>query len=97
MIRLIFILTLILLILWMGKSILKDLRKLKEGRRPDKHAKTSSSSTPVADKLVKDPVCGVYCPKSKAHTVLWKGKVFYFCSERCRQKFLEQLSSSSSE
>lgn len=45
------------------------------------------SGPQVHDELVKDPVCGVYLPKSQAKPLFLNGKTFYFCSEECRQKF----------
>ncbi len=50
---------------------------------------------PVLDELVKDPVCGVYCPKKEAIAIRVNGKIYYFCSTECRDKFLEQLDKSS--
>ena len=97
MMRLILVLILLFLVFWMGKSIIRDFQRMRQARRSDEPSKASSPAPPVSDKLVRDPVCGVYCPKRTAHTVLWKGKVYYFCSEKCRQKFLSTLSSSSSE
>ncbi len=99
MIRLIIILVLILLIIWVGRSILEDLKSLSTRgprQRGPKKKSPSRPDLPVADKLVEDPVCGVYCPKSTAYTAIWKGKVYYFCSEECRQKFLKEHSSASS-
>lgn len=45
---------------------------------------------PIQDELVKDPVCGVYCPKREALPLVFRGKAHYFCSEKCRQRFLER-------
>ncbi|AEH44635.1 YHS domain-containing protein [Thermodesulfatator indicus DSM 15286] len=84
MFRIILIIVLFLLIWFTIKAIWKDLRQA----RPK--AKTSSSPPEVTDKLVKDPVCGVYCPRKTAYTAIWQGKVYYFCSEECRQKFLAE-------
>ncbi|OAG28250.1 YHS domain-containing protein [Thermodesulfatator autotrophicus] len=84
MFRIILIIVLIWLIWFALKAIWKDLRRV----RPK--SKTSSSLPEVADKLVKDPVCGVYCPRKSAYTAIWQGKVYYFCSEECRQKFLAE-------
>ncbi len=92
MVRLILILILLVLVYWAGRSLWQDLQRLKR-RSPgpwshDSASKGGDSNLPVADVLVQDPVCGVYCPKKKALTAIYKGKVYYFCSEECRQKFL---------
>jgi hypothetical protein len=34
-----------------------------------------------------DPVCGMSVDRSKAPTVEYAGRTFYFCSEECRSKF----------
>ncbi len=82
MIRLIVLFILLLLVLWAGKGILEDLRALLEGgRRKDRR-------TSLSDELVRDPVCGVYCPKSSAYKLKYKGHTYYFCSEKCREDFL---------
>jgi len=102
MMRLLIILALIFLIVWVGRSVLEDLKILSSRRRTASQKRTtkkkspSSPHLPVTDKLVQDPVCGVYCAKSAAYTAIWKGKVYYFCSEECRQKFLKERSSASS-
>lgn len=44
---------------------------------------------PITDELVKDPVCGVYCPKREALQMFYKGKLYCFCSKECKKKFLE--------
>jgi len=39
--------------------------------------------------MVKDEVCGVYLPKDEALKVEIEGKVYYFCSQECRDAFLK--------
>jgi Cu+-exporting ATPase len=36
----------------------------------------------------KDPICGMTVDEATALHVERDGKTFYFCSDRCRQKFL---------
>ncbi len=40
--------------------------------------------------MVKDEMCNTYLPKEDALKANYAGKVYYFCSKECRQKFLEQ-------
>ncbi|MEZ0329065.1 MAG: YHS domain-containing protein [Dissulfuribacterales bacterium] len=47
----------------------------------------SGAKPQVHDELVKDPVCGIYLPKSQAKPLFLNGKTFHFCSEECKQKF----------
>jgi uncharacterized protein len=39
--------------------------------------------------MVKDEVCGVYLPKDEALKVEIEGKVYYFCSQKCKDAFLK--------
>ena len=39
--------------------------------------------------MVRDPVCGLHLPEHRAVTVVRAGETFHFCSERCRQRFVE--------
>lgn len=53
----------------------------------------SRKDQPPADSLprkrmVKDEICNTYIPEEEALKETWKGQVYYFCSEECRQKFL---------
>ena len=47
------------------------------------------SDAPQVNQLVKDPVCGVYIAISEAETLPTKKGSLYFCSNECRQKFLD--------
>jgi len=42
--------------------------------------------------MVKDEVCGVYLPKDEALKVDIEGKVYYFCSQKCKDAFLKARS-----
>ncbi len=53
-----------------------------------KRAKSRTSVGPR--RLVKDPVCGIYVDEEEAIKLKWQGEILYFCSEECRDKFLEQ-------
>jgi len=53
-----------------------------------------SSKTPRFSKhpsgvMVKDEICNTYLPKEDAIKEIYEGKEHYFCSNECRQKFLE--------
>ena len=38
--------------------------------------------------VTKDPICGMSVDESSAISAKRDGKIFYFCSDNCRQKFL---------
>jgi YHS domain-containing protein len=42
--------------------------------------------------MVRDEVCGVYLPKEEALKVEIEGKVYYFCSQECKDAFLKARS-----
>ncbi len=59
--------------------------------RPRKHVGPPSRGGSVpreeGEEMVKDPVCGVYVPRSAAVTKGTSGGLRYFCSEKCRDEF----------
>ena len=46
--------------------------------------------SPAQDVLVQDPVCKTYVPKGQALREKKDGETYYFCSEKCRKRFLDQ-------
>ena len=42
---------------------------------------------PLVPDQAKDPVCGMTVQTSAAKTAVYKGQNYYFCSQRCREKF----------
>lgn len=44
----------------------------------------------IDDVMVKDPVCGVYFPRREGVELRHDGQVVTFCSEACRDRFLEE-------
>lgn len=53
--------------------------------------KTSTGSErQIDDIMVKDPVCEVYFPKRSGISLTVDGKFLYFCSEDCKNKYLEK-------
>ena len=49
-------------------------------------------SSGAADKslpLARDPVCGTFVQQSRALEARSGGQVHYFCSEKCRQTFMD--------
>lgn len=58
------------------------------GQRP--RAKGGARPGEVMDEMVQDPACGTYLPRHEALRVWVKGQERFFCSEACRDKFLEE-------
>jgi uncharacterized protein len=55
--------------------------------KPDRAPRKSSDS---GEKMVKDPVCGMYMDPRLAVKYEIKNGIFYFCSEECKNKFLQK-------
>ena len=47
--------------------------------------------------MVKDPVCGMYMDSRLAVRVDKKSEEFYFCSEECKQKYLNNSAGSGAD
>jgi len=72
------------LVIWMLRRFLALF--LGSGKRPDRRNAAKS----FENYMVKDPVCGMYMD-SRLAVRLEKGKEsIYFCSEECKNKFLEK-------
>ena len=44
----------------------------------------------VEDEVIRDPHCGVYCPKREMISANVEGSILYFCSENCRNAYLQE-------
>lgn len=62
---------------WMASNAL--------GRRAEGDLQTGQTD----DLMEKDPFCGVYFPKREGVHLQRDGKDLYFCSEQCRDRYLE--------
>ncbi|MEF3254601.1 MAG: YHS domain-containing protein [Deferribacterales bacterium] len=47
------------------------------------------SNEPV--ELIKDPICGTFVEKNTTYKVKFYDNIYYFCSEECRQKFINNV------
>ncbi len=59
----------------------------------DSEKKEETQKKIVKENLVKDSVCGLYLPESKAVKLQIKNQNYYFCSNECKEKFLKELNS----
>lgn len=50
----------------------------------------TSSGGAIQDILVEDPVCHTYIPKGQAVRLHYNKKNYYFCSNKCCEKFIEK-------
>ncbi|MDQ7837565.1 MAG: YHS domain-containing protein [Thermodesulfobacteriota bacterium] len=76
-----------IILIFVVYQIYKAVRR--ELGRPEQVNRKKDDSAITAE-LVEDPVCHAYCPKNEAVTAVMDGKSYYFCSEKCKQKFMEE-------
>lgn len=78
----------LILLIYLGYRIAKTLAG----------SATSRQRTPqrepfgvIDDVMVKDPLCETYFPKKDGVKAVIKGKTVYFCSQKCRDEYLDQV------
>lgn len=59
-----------------------------------KSNRAKDNSAIDSNHMVKDPVCGMYMDSRLAVRVDKKSEEFYFCSEECKQKYLNNSAGS---
>lgn len=60
------------------------------GQRPRQQTQARQGTTEFIEELVQDPQCQTYLPKSDALRARIAGEEFYFCSEKCRDDYLNR-------
>ncbi len=78
-------------VLWTGKQVVKQVSTM---LRPEQSEGQTSEPQNVEDDMVKDPMCSTYIPKTLARHKELDGQDYYFCSDECAMKFIEQHSMS---
>jgi len=58
------------------------------GREDGPGRKAATGPIRSEDILVEDPVCHTYIPRGQAIVDKRDGRIYHFCSEKCRDKFL---------
>ncbi len=72
-------------------SIIYLVRRFFAGvfRNPKKSASENNGADNLSTQMVKDPVCGMYMDSRLAVRLENTNGTFYFCSEKCKTKFLD--------
>ena len=86
--RLFLFLALIFLIYYVLKAATSVFSGPGDGSRASSKARDRGQET--WDELVKDPSCGVYVPKRDAIRHMVGGREVFFCSNECKDRFLER-------
>lgn len=71
----------------MLKSALQRTGSIKNTAR--KKTGSGGAVNEIDDVMVQDPVCKVYFPQREAYRLRYGGEDLYFCSEKCKKKFIE--------
>ena len=61
-----------------------DSKSLKKG--------SGKTAAEIDDVMIKDPYCRAYFPRRDAVHLNFRGSDLYFCSKRCREKFIANQS-----
>jgi uncharacterized protein len=73
---------------WLVQRLLGLFLGASKGRQAKRNSADSSNH------MVKDPVCGMYMDSRLAFRLDGKGEDFYFCSEECKQKYINESAAS---
>lgn len=80
----------LLILTIVGVLIYRALKSwLSEGMNKRTNAPETAGGQ-VDDVMIKDPVCGTYFVQRKGVFLMQGSQRVYFCSERCRDRFLER-------
>lgn len=80
---------LLLLFVYFGIKTYQLLSRRLSRRGTPQHSEERMADVQNVSEMVRDPVCGVYIPSDEALTATGRGGTFYFCSEECRRRFLD--------
>jgi len=80
----------ILILIYIAYRVLKRIFYFKVIHHPHHPGAPGAQQNPgpADEELVQDPVCGSYVPLHTAVSADAGGRVVYFCSTECRDKFL---------
>jgi len=79
-----------IILLVLGYLLYRGLKSWVIGNIGLKDGRQRNGAGDVVDEMVKDPYCKVYFPKRNAIRLSHGGRELYFCSNECRDKFLQQ-------
>jgi len=81
----------LLIIILIGYLAYRSFRSWMLKNTMQQHQSMQGKAGPeIEDEMVKDPSCGVYITRRDAVHLRQAGEDLYFCSEECRDKYLER-------
>ena len=81
-------LLLFLLILFLVRAVWRLLGGIVQGASVEGGARSGRPASPQAVKMERDPVCGTYVIPGRALELARGRQRLYFCSERCRDEWV---------
>ena len=79
------------LLIYLGYRMVKGIMAPGPGRPPTgPDERTGEDFAPIDDIMVKDPYCDTYFPKRNGVKAVVEGETHFFCSDKCRDAYLEQ-------
>jgi len=80
----------LLILLVVGYFCYRGLKKwLMMGSQPSESV-SSGTRGEIDGVMIQDPVCGVYFSKENAISTHVNGEKFYFCSQECKNEFIQK-------
>ncbi len=86
MARLIILLILAMFVYFTVKNIFRAPSRKMSGKKPED---AGTHDLQDAGEMAQDPVCGTYVSMDNSPSVYKNGRKFYFCSEECKKKLME--------
>ncbi len=68
----------------------RALKSWMSPKAPDAGASRRTPVGQITDVMIQDPYCGTYFPSREGIAHTHEGKELMFCSEACKQKYIEQ-------
>ena len=80
-------LLILVVLLYIAWRLIRNLIREKIENEAEKRQKKGADGAKIQDVLVEDPVCHTLIPKHQAVRLRQDGKTYYFCSDKCCDKF----------
>jgi YHS domain-containing protein len=84
----------LLILLLIGYLIYRGVKNRTAKPSVHQQAAERRAAGEIDDIMVKDPSCGVYFPQKDGIHLRHAGEDLYFCSEACRDAFVDRIASS---
>ena len=80
----------LLIFIILAMVIHRAIKRWMVGQPDRKNPLNGQAPVQVDDEMIKDPICGSYFPKRDAVTIENDGRRLRFCSQKCRDRYIDQ-------